>query len=183
MIHKDRQQRIEKVFFQIIKQSGRVLQKAAIRDLRIGTRRTRVCLVKALADRSNGSIDGIAIVATTATGTIKGTKEIGTRLSEAGANQRCFQESLSDSDTVSLEIIVTNDPFSQDIDPQSHFFLYTGSAVAESFTCCRRNAFAFVAIYLAVRRTNEKKVRQSRILYKSNNTHTKTTKEIHTCTN
>jgi len=86
MVHKDGNQWVEEVFFQVVEKTGGVVQKFSVWDERIGTRLSGILLIEALASRSDRAVNGVSVVTDTSSSAVERTEEVGTRLAESRTN-------------------------------------------------------------------------------------------------
>jgi len=106
MIHKDGNEWIEKVLFDIVQKVASIIDKVSVLDLRIGTSRGSIIFVETLAFWLNGAIDSdIFIVADPSTCAIEWTKKIWARRAQTWTNQSLWKSTSTHANIQFLKVV------------------------------------------------------------------------------
>jgi hypothetical protein len=117
VVDKDSNHWIKKVFFQIVEEARRIVQKAAIGQQRIGASRREVFCVKALASWLYRPIYSVTKVAGTSSRTTKWAKEVWACCAETRTDYCLGQGTCPNANYQLLKVMFTSQPFTTNIDP------------------------------------------------------------------
>jgi hypothetical protein len=141
---------IEETLFQVVKETGGILEEATIWDQRVRASWAGISFIKAFAFRSNRSIHVGGVVAHASTSAVEWAKQFRACHTQPGTSQSCRERSSNDIDRNLLEIVLTRQPLALNINFQHHFVLDARSTVTSAFASGRFKAFTIRAIIFLV---------------------------------
>mmetsp|Transcript_26380 Transcript_26380/g.56563 ORF Transcript_26380/g.56563 Transcript_26380/m.56563 type:complete len:440 (-) Transcript_26380:675-1994(-) len=151
MIDKDGNQRIEKVFFDVVQQPVCIVQEVSVLEQRIGASGRGVTRVEALAPWLRRAVyPNGAVITDPPTRTIEGTKKIRTRGTQSGTDQGLGKCTGAHANVQLLKVVLADQPFSSHVYSQDHLVLDARRSVAPAVSPVRGDALAVPTVHLAV---------------------------------